>query len=85
VPPWQGEAGEVLAPLVRRLLEYMHDRDHVQTDDLDRHGWGKEVVTSTALNTALSRANRFLNEQGYPHLLRRVRGQPVVCWVWGPV
>jgi hypothetical protein len=83
VPPeWQRDDWEDLEQMVRRLLRYMHNRDSADVNDVCEEVWEKPPadVSRSAINTAVSKANSFLNKREYPRLLSKVRGENVIRW-----
>jgi hypothetical protein len=78
-PEWSGTAWDDLTPLLKRLLNYMYDRERVNITDLEIEVWGKDI-SDAALQTALSKANNFLLTIRHPRTLEKVRGEPVVRW-----
>jgi hypothetical protein len=82
--PWEGDDWEALEPQVRQLLTFMHGREDADLGDLCPVVWGKDYadVTEAARETTTSKANNFLNKRESLRMLRKVRGEPRLRWMW---
>jgi hypothetical protein len=79
--PWDGSDWDDLTPQIRRVLNYMGDRERAHIPDFAEAVWGGDDVSDRAINTALSRTNKILGKHTYPRSLERVRGEAVIRWV----
>jgi hypothetical protein len=80
--PWGGTPEwDSLQPLIRHLLRYMHGREVAEVAALTDEVWERDEVSDASLNTAISKANHFLQKQEYGRRLEKVRGEPTVRWV----
>jgi hypothetical protein len=81
VPPEWRDGWEDEGSNTRRLLLHMRGRDRAEIDDVYEQVWGGSYTTdkSNAVNTAISRANKFLGKTQSPRRLSR-EGH-VICWV----
>jgi hypothetical protein len=79
---WHGDDWDALQPQSKRLLEYMHGKERAALYGLCEFVWMKDfaAVGDNALNTALSRANAFLEARGAKRMLHKVRREPFVAW-----
>jgi hypothetical protein len=79
--PWDGEDWDALAPLVRRLLRYMHGRERADLADLCPIVWERDysAVSEPALYSAMNKANAFL-AQRERRTLEKVRRESIVRW-----
>jgi len=78
--PWGGPDWDELAPIPRRLLRHMHERESDQIANFTDIVWEKDNVSEGAIHTAISRANSFLRKHGYPKFLIKVRGEKIIRW-----
>jgi hypothetical protein len=80
--PFDGDDWEALEPLIRRLLKNVHGKRKINLEDLCPLVWEKSYskVTSSALSTALSKANTFLRKRQSPLTLRKSPTEPFVLF-----
>jgi hypothetical protein len=81
--PWAGDDWDELMPQTRRLLRHMHGRERDEIAHFAEIVWERpyERISDSAVHAAVSRANHFLNKHRHPHMLSKVRGEPVIRWL----
>jgi hypothetical protein len=79
-PEWDRTAWEELQPLPRRLLKHMLGRESDAISNVAEAVWGTGRVRDRTINTAVCRANDFLQKQGYSRVLTKPRYEGVVRW-----
>jgi hypothetical protein len=77
---WDRQAWEELQALPRRLLLHMLGRDRDTVANVAAAVWGTDQVRDGAVRAALSRANTFLQKQGYARVLTKPRGEGIIRW-----
>jgi hypothetical protein len=80
---WDGPEWDNLAPLTRRLLQYMNGQKQANIADVVENVWGKDYarLSDSAIHVALHKANNFLAKQKHPQTLSKVRGEPTIRWI----
>jgi hypothetical protein len=82
--PWEDNpAWDRLARQQKLILRYMHNRDSAQVGDFVKAVWGEsfEKVREGTIHTAISRANKFLEQVQDKPRLEKPRDKSIVRWV----
>jgi hypothetical protein len=81
--PWDGgDDWDDLAPLPRRLLQYMRNKQQAEVTDVIDCVWGKDPadVKDGSIHAAIHKANAFLGRRPSASFLEKPRGESIIRW-----
>lgn len=78
---WLGEDWDELAPLIRRLLRYMHGKERANLNHLCPIVWERDYdrVKNSSIHNAIYRANKYL-EKRERRVIEKIRQEPFLRW-----